>query len=318
MLANDIIHSINPEAITVAEDVSGMPTLCRTLEEGGIGFDYRLQMYLPDLFIKLLKETKDEDWSMGHIAHSMTNRRWKEKCVAYAESHDQAIVGDKTFAQWLFDNEIYSNMKANDNPSIQVARGIALHKMIRLIVLALGGEAYLNFMGNEFGHPEWIDFPREGNGFSYHYCRRQWNLVRDEGLRFAQLNRWDRAINKLESTTNWLNSTHQFVQLTHEGDKVIAFERGDLLFIFNFHHSNSYEHYRFGTNWASEHVLLLNSDDHEFGGFKRLEDAKKIRFPVMRETWNNRPNYLQIYVPNRCVMILMAEENLSKYDLPKF
>lgn len=172
MLANEVIRAVNPHAITVAEDVSGMPTLCRTIEDGGIGFDYRLSMFLPDLWIKLLKETPDEHWNMGHLTHAMTNRRWKEKCVGYAESHDQAIVGDKTISMWLFDAEIYSGMNMADKPSLKVDRGLALHKMIRLLTQSLGGEAYLNFMGNEFGHPEWIDFPREGNNFSYHYCRR--------------------------------------------------------------------------------------------------------------------------------------------------
>jgi 1,4-alpha-glucan branching enzyme len=173
MLANTVVHSIYPDAITIAEDVSGMPTLCRTIQEGGIGFDFRLNMFIPDMWIKLLKETSDEHWNMGHIAHSMTNRRWKEKAVGYAESHDQAIVGDKTISMWLFDADIYHGM--NHGPGITssliVDRGVALHKMIRLITMSLAGEAYLNFMGNEFGHPEWIDFPREGNNNSFHYCR---------------------------------------------------------------------------------------------------------------------------------------------------
>jgi 1,4-alpha-glucan branching enzyme len=188
-----------------------MPTLCRKVSEGGIGFDYRLSMFIPDMvsipkdsiiflqWIKTLKEVKDEDWNMGHIAHSLTNRRWREKCVAYSESHDQAIVGDKTISMWIFDKEIYSNMAVNTHLSIAVDRGMALHKMIRLITMGLGGEAYLNFMGNEFGHPEWIDFPREGNGFSYHYCRRQWHLGDDNSLRFSQLKRFDKAMNELEA-----------------------------------------------------------------------------------------------------------------------
>lgn len=172
MLSNHVVHRINPQAIMIAEDVSGMPTLCRTLEDGGIGFDFRLNMYIPDMWIKLLKDVKDEDWNMGHIIHSMTNRRSFEKCVGYCESHDQAIVGDKTIAMWLFDADIYTGMShVIGQQSLRVDRGIALHKMIRLLTISLAGEAYLNFMGNEFGHPEWIDFPREGNNNSFHYCR---------------------------------------------------------------------------------------------------------------------------------------------------
>lgn len=172
MLANTLVHKIRPGAITIAEDVSGHPTLCRSIRDGGIGFDYRLSMFLPDMWIKLLKETPDEQWNMGGIVHAMTNRRWREKVVAYAESHDQAIVGDKTQSMHLFDAEIYHGMDRRNQPSLTVSRGMALHKMIRLMTSSLGGEAYLNFMGNEFGHPEWIDFPREGNNNSYHYCRR--------------------------------------------------------------------------------------------------------------------------------------------------
>ena len=175
---------------------------------------------------------------MGSIAHSFTNRRWKEKCVAYSESHDQAIVGDKTIAQWLFDKEIYHGMNKNHGMNLVVDRGMALHKMIRLLTISLGGEAYLNFMGNEFGHPEWIDFPRAGNNNSYHYCRRQWNLCDDPNLRFSYLKNWDRAFNQLEETFHWLASSHQYVTLTHEADKLIVFERGDLIFIFNFHPTN--------------------------------------------------------------------------------
>lgn len=177
-----------------------MPTLCRSLADGGIGFDYRLSMFIPDLWIKLLKETPDENWNMGHLAHSMTNRRWKEKCIAYAESHDQAIVGDKTLSMWLFEDEIYSCMAKKVPRTLKIDRGIALHKMIRLLTQSLGGEGYLNFMGNEFGHPEWIDFPREGNNYSYHYCRRQWNLLYNNELRFEQLNEFDASMNALEAT----------------------------------------------------------------------------------------------------------------------
>lgn len=171
MLANTLIHNIRPDALTIGEDVSGFPTLCRSIKDGGIGFDYRLGMFLPDMWIKLMKQP-DEEWSMDMIASSMINRRWKEKVVAYSESHDQAIVGDKTLAQWLFNEEIYSKMDKRNGESLGIFRGMCLHKMIRLITFSLGGQAYLNFMGNEFGHPEWIDFPREGNNFSYHWCRR--------------------------------------------------------------------------------------------------------------------------------------------------
>ncbi|KAK1303468.1 hypothetical protein QJS10_CPB11g02131 [Acorus calamus] len=230
MLANCLVHNLLPDATVVAEDVSGMPVLCRPVSEGGVGFDYRLAMAIPDKWIDYLKNKKDEEWSMKEIVWSLTNRRYTEKCVSYAESHDQAIVGDKTIAFFLMDKEMYSGMSDLQPASPIVERGISLHKM------ALGGEGYLNFMGNEFGHPEWIDFPREGNGWSYAKCRRQWNLVDTDRLRY----------------------------------KVIVFERGDLVFVFNFHPENTYEGYKVGCDLPGKYRVALDSDASEFGGHGRV------------------------------------------------
>lgn len=289
MLANQLIKELKPDAVTIAEDVSGMPTLCRTIAEGGIGFDYRLSMFIPDMWIKYLDGTPDEYWKMGHLTHSLTNRRWKEKVVGYAESHDQAIVGDKTISMWLFDAEIYTGMSKFQGETIKVSRGMALHKMIRLLTQTLGGEAYLNFMGNEFGHPEWIDFPREGNGNSYDYCRRQWNLMYDTNLRYGQLSEFDKAMNSIESRFCTMLQEHQYVSRSDEDDKVIVFEKGDLLFVFNFHPANSYENYKVGTFWKSDHFILLESDCLKFGGHKRLDDAQGKWFQTANEKKDKRP-----------------------------
>lgn len=207
MLANYMLHTVSPPAISIAEDVSGMPTLGRPVYEGGVGFDYRLAMAIPDQWIKLLKEQKDEDWDLGNVVFTLTNRRHQEKTIAYAESHDQALVGDKTLSFQLMDKAMYDHMSTLEKPLHPVVdRGLALHKMLRLITYSLGGEGYLNFMGNEFGHPEWIDFPREGNGWSYKYCRRQWNLVDDDLLHYKHLNNFDCAMHKLEDAFPWLIS----------------------------------------------------------------------------------------------------------------
>lgn len=205
MLANYLLHQHYPEVVTIAEDVSGQPTLCRPVAEGGAGFDYRLAMALPDLWIKTLKEIKDEDWDLGNIVHTLENRRWKEANIAYCESHDQALVGDKTIAFWLMDAEMYTNMSTLSPLTPVVDRGLALHKMIRLLTYGLGGEGWLNFSGNEFGHPEWLDFPRKGNGESYHYARRQYNLIDDDLLRYKFLNRFDQAMNDIENKYKWLS-----------------------------------------------------------------------------------------------------------------
>jgi len=304
MLANTLIHLINPNAMTIAEDVSGMPALGRTVEEGGMGFDFRLSMAIPDRWIKYLKELKDEDWQMGDIVHMLTNRRHDEKCIGYAESHDQAIVGDKTISMWLFDKEIYDNMSVLQNETYTVNRGVALHKMIRLITIALGGEGYLNFMGNEFGHPEWIDFPRQGNGFSYYYCRRQWKLAEDKLLYFSSFNEFDTAMIHLEEEFKWLTNPDNYISLKHEDDKIIAFEKGDLLWVFNFHPSKSFENYRVGTRWPYEHIIVLDTDEARFGGKERLRHGHDNPFPIIKEPWCDRPNYVQLYIPSRTAIVL--------------
>ncbi|KAK6139989.1 hypothetical protein DH2020_026263 [Rehmannia glutinosa] len=416
MLVNDLIHGLFPEAITIGEDVSGMPTFCIPLQDGGIGFDYRLHMAVADKWIEILKQ-RDEDWKMGDIIHTLTNRRWLEKCVCYAESHDQALVGDKTIAFWLMDKDMYDFM-AVDRPSTPlIDRGIALHKMIRLITMGLGGEGYLNFMGNEFGHPEWIDFPRcdqhlpdgrviPGNNNSYDKCRRRFDLVEGcliisyrsdearnfnvngyilltkveaqnfgdfvalseerlqyqwdsltlcesesgsegdaEYLRYHGLQEFDRAMQHLEekygvciSFTEFLNSNdlffvkcwnnvgrgetdgfafmtsgHQYISRKAEGDKIIVFERGNLVFVFNFHWSNSYSDYRVGCLKPGKYKVVLDSDDPLFGGFSRINhEAEYFTF----EGWHDdRPRSFLIYAPSRtAVVYALAEDEVEPVD----
>lgn len=278
-----------------------MPTLCRPVSEGGIGFDYRLGMAIPDKWIELLKEQSDDEWDMGNLVHTLTNRRWMENTVAYAESHDQALVGDKTIAFWLMDKEMYTHMSTLSDSSVIIDRGLALHKMIRLITHALGGEAYLNFMGNEFGHPEWLDFPRVGNNDSYHYARRQWNLVDDDLLKYKYLNEFDRAMNETEERYGWLHSGPAWVSWKHEGDKIIAFERAGLVFVFNFHPQQSFTGYRVGTNWAGTYQAVLSSDDPLFGGHNRID--ANCKHPSNPESYAGRSNFIEVYTPSRTAVV---------------
>lgn len=301
-LANHMLHEMYPDVITVAEDVSGMPALCRPVSEGGGGFDYRLGMAIPDKWIQLLKELKDEDWNVGNLVHTLTNRRWMEKTIAYAESHDQALVGDKTVAFWLMDKEMYTHMSVLSDSSPVIDRGIALHKMIRLITHALGGEGYLNFIGNEFGHPEWLDFPRVGNNESYHYARRQWNLVDDELLKYRYLNDFDAAMNHLEEQYGWLQKDTGYVSTKHEGDKVISFDRAGLVFVFNFNPTQSFTDYRVGVPAAGKYRLVLDSDDHKFGGHGRLDH--NTNYFSFEEPFGGRPYSTMVYAPCRTSFVL--------------
>ncbi|KAH7887555.1 glycoside hydrolase family 13 protein [Phlebopus sp. FC_14] len=302
MLANDALHSLYSSVVTIAEDVSGMPLLCIPVSQGGVGFDYRLSMAIPDMWIKLLKHKSDDEWDMGNIVHTLTNRRHGEKSVAYAESHDQALVGDKTLAFWLMDKEMYTHMSNLTSMTPIISRGLALHKMIRLLVHSLGGEGYLNFEGNEFGHPEWLDFPREGNNNSFDYARRQWNIVDDPLLRYQYLNNFDAAMNHLESQYNWLSSPQAYVSLKHEGDKMIVYERAGLLFIFNFNPTKSFVDYRVGVDSAGEYSVVLSSDEKQYGGFENINS--KTRYTTTPVKWNGRKNWLQVYIPSRTCLVL--------------
>ena len=302
MLANEMIHDVLPDAITIAEDVSGMPALCRPVFEGGVGFDYRLSMAVPDMWIKLLKEKQDEEWDLGNICFTLTNRRHLEKSIAYAESHDQALVGDKTLAFWLMDKEMYTNMSDLTERTPIIDRGLALHKMIRLITHALGGEGYLNFIGNEFGHPEWLDFPREGNGNSFQHARRQFNLVEDHLLRYQYLYAFDKAMNAAEDKFRWLSSPQAYVSLKHEGDRIVVFERAGLVFILNFDATRSYTDYRIGVDRPGKYTILLDSDDKAFSGHGRLDHTAEYFTSDL--SWNDRANSLQVYMPTRTAFVL--------------
>lgn len=297
-LANELIHEIKPNAISIAEDMSGMPGISRKVSEGGIGFDYRLGMGIPDYWIKLLKHTPDEDWDIHQLWDVLTNRRYKEKTIAYAESHDQALVGDKTLAFWLMDKEMYWHMSKDDQHPV-IDRGIALHKMIRLFTAALGGEGYLNFIGNEFGHPEWIDFPREGNDWSYKYARRQWSLVDNEDLKYKYLNDFDQAMIKLLRKYQVMEADPAQQLNMDAGNKVVIFERHNVIFVFNFSTSQSIPDYKFISNQPGTYKILLDSDSPKFGGHGRV-DAKS-KFHTIKT--KNRPE-LSVYTVCRSVMVL--------------
>ncbi len=297
-LANRLIHTLNPKAITVAEDMSGMPGMCLPIEDGGIGFDYRLSMGVPDLWIKFLKEYSDDQWDMLKLWYELNQRREQEKNIGYCESHDQALVGDKTIMFRLCDAEMYENM-SKLRSSITIDRGVALHKMIRLITSSLAGEGYLNFMGNEFGHPEWIDFPREGNGWSHHYCRRQWNLVDDELLRYSDLNRFDAAMIKLLKKGGLL--THKAVnRWVHQEDKIIIYTKGDYVFIFNFNPEKSFDGYFVPVGQKGTYGVVLSTDDADFGGFSRVDTAQRYKAKTTPHGWVG----FQCYLPSRTAIVL--------------
>jgi 1,4-alpha-glucan branching enzyme len=301
-LANLLIHEVNPRAITIAEEVSGMPGLAAPFKDGGFGFDYRMQMNVPDYWIKTMKERKDEDWKPSSIFWELTNRRQDEKTVTYAESHDQALVGDKTVIFQLIDADMYWHFKKGDE-NFMVNRGIALHKMIRLVTASTLNGAYLNFMGNEWGHPEWIDFPRDGNGWSYKYARRQWNLVDNHELCYHYLGDFDQAMLSVLKSEKDIQKTPVQEVWHNDGDQILAYLRGDLLFVFNFNPSQSFTDYGFIVPQGAYDVVL-NTDNKAFGGNNLADDS-------MRHFTNYDPIYekdhkgwLKLYIPARSAVVL--------------
>jgi len=296
-LANRVVHQVRPQAITIAEDMSGMPALARPLDRGGVGFDYRFAMGVPDYWIRLTKEIPDQQWPLGNLWHELTNRRSEEATISYAESHDQALVGDQTLIFRLMGDAIYHHMQVDD-PDLIAQRATALHKMIRLITLATAGGGYLNFMGNEFGHPEWIDFPREGNQWSYHYARRQWSLADDPQLKYRRLQRFDRDMLALARDYDIFRQPPRLI-CNHDGDKVLAFLRAGLLWVFNFHPWNSYSNYGLDCP-DSTYRLLFHSDEPEYGGHGRLQQGHV-------HPQGGPGAQVRLYLPHRTALVLLPD-----------
>ncbi|MGE5357185.1 MAG: alpha-amylase family glycosyl hydrolase [Deltaproteobacteria bacterium] len=297
-LANKLIKQVNPDAVTIAEEMSGMPGTATPLEEGGIGFDFRLAMGVPDYWIKLIKEKNDEDWHVGDIFYELTNKRVDEKVISYCESHDQALVGDKTLIFRLADKDMYFNMDI-DMLNLTVNRAIALHKMIRLLTLSTAGNGYLNFMGNEFGHPEWIDFPRSGNDWSYHYARRQWNLAKNKRLAYYYLNEFDHDMISMVKKHKMFREEYPFAIDRNISDQVLIFRRNGLIFVFNFNPTHSFTDYGFEAE-KGKYTLVLNSDSPKYLGHNRIDE--KLEYYTVYEPATKK-HYLKVYAVNRAVLV---------------
>jgi 1,4-alpha-glucan branching enzyme len=313
-LANTVIHAVRPDAVTIAEDVSGMPGLGAPVADGGCGFDYRLAMGVPDRWFKLVNDTADEDWHLDGLWYELTNRRGDERTISYAESHDQALVGGKTLIFEMIDAAMYHHMRADDR-DLLVDRGLALHKMIRLATLGSAAFGYMNFMGNEFGHPEWVDFPREGNGWSYRYARRQWHLRDDPNLKYHFLADFDREMLALFRAAGVLADSFANRLYVHNDDKVLAFERGGLTLAFNFHPTRSYTDYAIETA-PGAFDLAMDTDEPRFGGHARLAPGQRYvtvadspgQHPLLGGAPEGRGGFLShrllLYLPCRTALVL--------------
>lgn len=298
-LANKLIHEIKPSAITIAEEMSGFPGIAGSFDCGGVGFDYRLSMGVPDMWIKYIKELSDEKWPVGKIFYELQQHRPEELTINYAESHDQALVGDKTIIFRLMDKEMYTDMNC-ESQSLIVDRGMALHKMIRLVTLFTSSGGYLTFMGNEFGHPEWIDFPREGNGWSYKYARRQWNLAKADYLRYHYLLDFEKEMIKIFQEIPFPNYPYRWYDC--DETQVLAFSRGDYLLVFNFSPTNSYTDYGIPVQ-KGRYSIVLSTDEGRFNGFDRND-----MFFVFYSQREGDRDVVHLYLPSRSAMILKRRD----------
>ena len=305
-LANCLIHEVNSHAITIAEEVSGMPGLAAKFKDGGYGFDYRMAMNIPDYWIKTIKELPDEEWKPSSIFWEVKNRRSDERTISYCESHDQALVGDKTIIFRLIDADMYWHFKKGDEND-RVRRGIALHKMIRLVTASTINGGYLNFMGNEFGHPEWIDFPREGNGWSYKYARRQWNLVDNKELCYHYLGDFDKKMLEVIKSEPHFNDTPLKEIWHNDTDQILAFSRNQLIFVFNFSPTRSFSDYGFLVPNGTYNVVL-NTDSWEYGGFGFVDESVKhitLADPLYEK---DGKGWLKLYIPARSALVLRKKK----------
>ena len=305
MLANELIHRTRPEAICIAEEVSGMPGIALPIEQGGYGFDYRLAMNQPDYWIKTVKELPDETWDPGNIFYEMTNRRHNEKVISYVESHDQALVGDKTLIFRMADAAMYSDMNKG-TPSPAVERAMALDNMIKTVTFSSTNGGILTFMGNEYGHPEWIDFPREGNGNSYQYARRQWSLRDNPFLRYEQLALFDKALITILKAYSIELKSIPYCHYASQDTQVLAFSRGRLLLLFNFSPNRSFDHFELALP-PGKYTLLLDSDKEAFGGYGRIASAEHFTHPCCSMATHQEQHIASFYLPARTAQILLCE-----------
>ena len=179
------------------------------------------------------------------------------------------VVGHKTEVAGVSRSE--GHLSLADEFPFCVSSSVALHKMIRLITASTINGGYLNFMGNEFGHPEWVDFPREGNDWSHKYARRQWSLADNEEYLYHDLNAFDQDMIKLVSKERKFNEWPIEKIWDNEKDQVIAYRRKDLLFVYNFNPTLSFTDYGILIKKGTYEVVL-DSDNKRYGGFALNDD----------------------------------------------
>ena len=290
-LANDLVHTISQEAFTIAEEFSGMPGLTCAPSDGGLGFDARFAMGIPDYWEKCIKNPQD----LGSLWYEMNNHRPYDRTISYVECHDQCINGDDAMIWRLLGDDMYTTMLRGID-SWNISRGLAYYRLMRLITLSTADLGYLNFMGNEFGHPEWLDAER--------HAHRQWRLATDERLKYACLAAFDLAQMKMVATYLTDFATPPLFRYIHEDKRLLAFERGHLLFAFNFHETAAYDDILFAVT-PGKYTEILSSDDSTYAGHDNL----RITDPKVEHFTTPLPDPLhgdiKLYLPPMVALVLV-------------
>lgn len=298
ILANDILHALHPNIITIAEDATYYPGLCEATSQGGLGFDYYVNLSASEMWLSFLEKVPDNEWSMSKIVTTlMGNRQYTNKMLLYAENHSQSISGGRSFAEILFGGKEDRPAESTDS----LLRGCSLHKLIRLITFSIGGCAYLNFMGNEFGHPKGVEFPTASNNNSFELANRRWELLNNDGIHHA-LFLFDKDMMKLEQNERVLSRGLPNVHHVKDDTMVISYTRGPVLFIFNFHPTNSYEKYIVGVEEAGEYQVIMNTDEKNYGGQGMINGDQYVQ-KTIRKRCDGLQNCLQVPLPSRTAQV---------------
>lgn len=293
-LANHLIHEINPKGISIAEEFSGMPGLTCLPKDGGLGFDARFAMGIPDYWEKFIKKPQD----LGSMWYEMNNHRPYDHTISYVECHDQCINGHDAMIWRLLGDDMYNAMLM-ETETWKVSRGLAFYRLMRLITLATADKGYLNFMGNEFGHPEWLD--------AEEHAHRQWRLAEDTSLKYACLNAWDQAQMQLVSDNIESFKTPAMFRYIHEDKRLLAFERGALLFVFNFNETQAFSDLCFAVT-PGKYLEILSSDERRFAGHDNLRITEPPLEHFTQPCFDPNLGDITLYIPPMIVLVLKRDE----------
>ena len=293
-----LAHELRPDFILIAEDVSGLPGLARPALLGGVGFDYRLQMGLPDFFESVAKDVMDDGISPSRIWHALVSRRFDERHIGYVESHDQAIVGGQSLIFRLLGPKMYTDMHA-ETQSHDVHLAVAVVNVAKSIVFFLGGEAWMSFIGNEFGHPDWVEFPTPDNDDCFEYAYRKWYLATDSALMYEKMAAFDRDLMHQRKIAVTWDESYMTAPLLDDNRKLSVFHRDRVVLVCNTTTDVSYEDVWVPVPEQGNYRVILSTEEHRYGGYGRVNE--NMQYATIAVDGNA---YIRLYVPSMSAIFM--------------